>query len=115
MVLWGTMVSILRVAGLVALSTGAWAQVGAIEGVVKYANGAIAKSAVIQVEREDVKSERKSSKTDKNGHYLCNDLAIGIYKLNLTLGGRVVESVDHVRTHPGGSTRINLVIKMPVP
>ena len=108
-----SMLAILRLMAGLAVATGAWAQLGAIGGGVKYSNGAIAKGAVIQIEREDVKGEHKSSKTDKNGRYLCSGLPIGMYRLILTLGGRAVDSADHVNTHPGVTTPINFVIKIP--
>jgi len=106
------MQAMLRLLGVLVLTTGAWAQMGAIGGVVKYSNGAIAKGVVVQVEREDVRGEQKSAKTDKNGRYLISGLPIGVYRLILTLGARVVDSADHVQTHPGATTPINFVIKI---
>jgi hypothetical protein len=104
---------ILRLCSVFALTASAWAQVGAIEGVVKWANGALAKGAVIQIEREDTKIAFKSCKTDKNGRYSCPGLPVAVYRLSLIVNGHVVDSVDHVRTHPGNPTPINFVIKMP--
>jgi len=99
--------------GTFVLTAGAWAQMGAIGGAVKYSNGAVAKGAVVEVEREDVKGEHKSAKTDKHGRYLLGGLPIGVYRLVLSLGTRVVDSADHVQTHPGTTTPINFVIKIP--
>lgn len=105
--------AILRVFGVAALSLSAWAQSSAMEGVVKYSNGAIAKGVTIQIEREDFKGVFKSVKTDKNGHYVCSGLPVATYHLSLIVGGHTVDSVDHVKTHPGGATPINFVIKIP--
>jgi Carboxypeptidase regulatory-like domain len=107
------MFAILRFWGVAALATSAWAQVGGIEGVVKYSNGALAKGAVVRVEPEDTKGVSKSCKTDKNAHYVCNGLPVAVYKLRVFMSGRLVDSVDHVRTHPGTNTPINFAIKIP--
>lgn len=103
----------LRFFAVLVLSTCALAQTGSIGGVVKYSNGAIAKGAVIQIEREDVRGESKTAKTDKRGHYQVNDLHPGPYRVVLTMGGHPADSADHVNVHSGATTPINLLIKIP--
>ena len=66
------------------LSTGAsWAQITAIEGDVKGADGQMVKNAQILIEREDMKGTYKGAKTDKKGHYIYNGLPIGRYTVSV--------------------------------
>src|ERR1700692_3360836 len=81
------------------LSTGAsWAQITAIEGDVKGADGQMVKNATILIEREDMKGTYKGAKTDKKGHYIYNGLPIGLYKVSVLIDNQVRDTVDNVKT-----------------
>jgi hypothetical protein len=91
----------------------ACAQTASIQGQVKYSNGAVAKDVIVQIDREDHKGAARSFKTNKHGQYSCTGLPEASYHLSLIVGEHVVDTVDHVQTHLGKPTSINLVIKIP--
>ena len=76
---------------LVLFSGGAWAQISAIEGDVKAADGSAVKGASILIERKDMKGTYKGAKTDKKGHYIYNGLPLGTYKVSLLIDNNQVE------------------------
>jgi len=95
-----------------ALFTGsAWAQISAVEGDVKGADGAAVVKAEILIERKDMKGTYKGAKTDKKGHYIYNGLPLGTYKISVLMNGKVADSVDNVRTKLGDPTAINFDLK----
>ena len=71
--------------GLLFSTGGAWAQISAIEGDVKGADGQPMKGASILIERQDMKGTYKGAKTDKKGHYIYNGLPLGKYKVSLII------------------------------
>lgn len=77
------------------------AQISAVEGDVKGADGQPIKGAEILIERKDMKGTYKGAKSDKKGHYIYNGLPLGSYKVSVVIGGEVKDSVDNVRTHLG--------------
>src|ERR1051326_3640812 len=90
------------------LFTGAaFAQITAIEGDVKGADGQPVKGASILIEREDMKGTYKGAKTDKKGHYIYNGLPIGNYTVSVVIDGKTADSVSKVRTKLGDPTPIN--------
>jgi len=90
------------------LFTGAaFAQITAIEGDVKGADGQPVKGAQILIEREDMKGTYKGAKTDKKGHYIYNGLPIGTYTVSVIVDGKTADSVNKVRTKLGDPTPIN--------
>src|SRR5215471_18840860 len=90
------------------LSTGAsWAQITAIEGDVKGADGEMVKNAQILIEREDMKGTYKGAKTDKKGHYIYNGLPIGTYTVSVMVDNQKKDQMQHVRTKLGDPVPVN--------
>jgi tetratricopeptide (TPR) repeat protein len=90
------------------LSTGAsWAQITAIEGDVKGANGQMVNNAQILIEREDMKGTYKGAKTDKKGHYIYNGLPIGTYTVSVMVDNQKKDQMQHVRTKLGDPVPVN--------
>jgi len=94
------------------LSTGAsWAQITAIEGDVKGADGEMVKNAQILIEREDMKGTYKGAKTDKKGHYIYNGLPIGRYTVSIMVDNQKKDQVQHVQTKLGDPVPVNFDLK----
>jgi tetratricopeptide (TPR) repeat protein len=94
------------------LSAGAsWAQITAIEGDVKGADGEMVKNAQILIEREDMKGTYKGAKTDKKGHYIYNGLPIGRYTVSVLIDNQKRDSVQHVQTKLGDPIPVNFDLK----
>ena len=90
------------------LSTGgAWAQITAIEGDVKGADGQMVRNAQILIEREDMKGTYKGAKTDKKGHYIYNGLPIGRYTVSVLVENQKKDQVQHVQTKLGDPIPVN--------
>ena len=100
----------LATAGLLYLSAAAFAQITAIEGVVKGADGAPVKDALIQIDRTDIKGHYKV-KTDKKGHYIYNGLPMGTYDISVQIDNKEADRVKNVRTSPGDPQPINFDLK----
>jgi tetratricopeptide (TPR) repeat protein len=95
-----------------ALFAGAgWAQITAIEGDVKGADGQAVKGAEILIERKDMKGTYKGAKTDKKGHYIYNGLPIGTYVVSVSIEGQKKDQVDNVRTRMGDPTNVSFDLK----
>jgi len=95
-----------------ALFAGAsWAQISAIEGDVKGADGQMVKGAQILIEREDMKGSYKGAKTDKKGHYIYNGLPLGTYTISVIVDGDTKDKVQHVRTSLGDPQQVNFDLK----
>ena len=90
----------LATAGLLVLAFTSLAQVTAIEGDVKGTDGQPLKSAVVNIERTDIKGHY-TVKTDKKGHYIYTGLPMGTYNVTLVVDGKEADSVKGVRTTPG--------------
>ena len=90
------------------ISTGAsWAQITAIEGDVKGADGQMVKNAQILIEREDMKGSYKGAKTDKKGHYIYNGLPIGRYTVSVLVDNQKKDQMQHVQTKMGDPVPVN--------
>jgi tetratricopeptide (TPR) repeat protein len=105
-----------RTSGLLAItillfSGAAFAQISAIEGDVKGADGQPVKGAQILIEREDMKGTYKGAKTDKKGHYIYNGLPLGTYKVSVVVDGKTQDFVEHVRTRLGDPTEVPFDLK----
>lgn len=87
-------------AGLLFLAFTSFAQITAIEGVVKSADGKPIQGAWIMIVRTDIKGNYKV-KTDKKGHYIYNGLPMGTYDLACQVDGKDVDKTTGVKTHPG--------------
>ena len=97
-------------AGLLVLAFTSLAQVTAIEGDVKGADGQPLVKAQINIERQDIKGHYPV-KTDKKGHYIYTGLPIGKYDVILVVDGKEVDSVKGVKTSPGDPIREDFNLK----
>ncbi|HKX00403.1 MAG TPA: carboxypeptidase regulatory-like domain-containing protein [Bryobacteraceae bacterium] len=96
----------LSAAGLLVLTSAAFAQVSSIEGDVKGDDGSPLKGALVKIDRKDIKGHYQV-KSDKKGHYFHTGLPLGTYRLTLEVDGKDVDNVDNVRTKLGDSTVID--------
>ena len=82
----GFILSALALAGFALLPASGAVAAGtpALEGIVKDSTGRPIKGADVRIE---AKRFSKVVKTEANGHYLCDGLAVGIYKVTLVVGG----------------------------
>lgn len=87
-------------AGLLFVAITSFAQITAVEGVVKGPDGKPLPGAVIQFVRLDIKGSYKV-KTDKKGHYIYNGLPMGTFNLSCEVDGKEVDKVSNVKTRPG--------------
>jgi tetratricopeptide (TPR) repeat protein len=87
-------------AGLMFVALTSFAQITAVEGVVKGPDGKPLQGAVIQFVRLDIKGSYKV-KTDKKGHYIYNGLPMGTFNLSCEVDGKEVDKVSNVKTRPG--------------
>jgi tetratricopeptide (TPR) repeat protein len=101
---------VLASAGLLVLAFTSLAQVTAIEGDVKGADGQPLQKAVIDIVRTDIKGHYPT-KTDKKGHYIYTGLPIGTYNVTLIIDGKEADSVKGVKTHPGDPIRNDFNMK----
>jgi tetratricopeptide (TPR) repeat protein len=97
-------------AGTLILAFTSFAQITAIEGVVKDADGQPVKGAVIQITRTDIKGTYKVN-TDKKGHYIYNGLPMGTYNLACVVDGKEVDKMNNVKTRPGDPMPIDFDLK----
>jgi tetratricopeptide (TPR) repeat protein len=87
----------------------AMAQISALEGLVKGADGAPLIGAVIRIDRMDI-SGRYQAKTSKNGHYFYNGLPLGTYRVTCNVDGKDVDTVE-VRTQLGDPISVNFDLR----
>ena len=90
--------------GSLLLIFNAWAGTPALEGVVKDPTGHPIKGADVRIE---AKNFSQIVKTDANGHYVCNGLGVGTYKVTLVFKGQVRGSLD-AKTQAGKASQLNL-------
>jgi tetratricopeptide (TPR) repeat protein len=81
------------------VATTAWAQTTTLEGDVKDENGQPMKKngATIVLNRTDIKGTYKVS-TDKRGHWLYTGLPYGVYDVECTVDGKMVDKVNGVHS-----------------
>src|ERR1700677_3189157 len=90
----------------------AWAQISAIEGDVKGADGQPLKGAVIVIERQDMKGTYKGAKTDKKGHYIYNGLPFpGTYTVSILVDGHKKDETKNVKTQLGDPVEVPFDLK----
>jgi tetratricopeptide (TPR) repeat protein len=90
----------------------AWAQIAAIEGDVKGADGQMVKGAQILIERQDMKGTYKGAKTDKKGHYIYNGLPFpGTYTVSVMVDGQKMDQTAGVRTQLGDPVNVSFDLK----
>src|SRR6266853_1265895 len=77
---------ILSLVGVLLVTFSVFAGTSVLEGVVKDATGRPIKGADVRIE---AKNFSKILKTDANGHYVTDGLAVGTYKVTLVINGQV--------------------------
>src|SRR5712671_4571112 len=93
----------------------AWAQVSAIEGDVKGADGTPMKGVSILIERKDMKGTFKGAKTDKKGHYIYNGLPVGgTFTVSVFVDGQKRDSAAHQKVRLGDPLPVNFDLKAAV-
>jgi hypothetical protein len=75
-----------------------------LEGLVKDPTGRPIKGADVRIEAKNLS---KIVKTDANGHYTCNGLGVGIYKVTLVVSGQVKASIANAKTQAGKPVQLN--------
>jgi tetratricopeptide (TPR) repeat protein len=95
---------------LLLASLPAFAQVTAVEGIVKDETGKPVVGAIVNFERTDIKGHYQV-KTDKKGHYGHYGLPIGKYNITVTIDGKVRDSIGNFPTHPGDAQQQNFDLK----
>ena len=75
-----------------------------LEGVVKDATGCPIKGANVRIEAEKFS---KILKTDANGHYVTDGLAVGTYKVMLVINGQVKALILDTETQSDKPTQLD--------
>ena len=94
---------VLSFAGLLFVTVTVWAGTS-VEGVVKDPSERPVKGANVRIE---AKNFSKIVKTDGRGHYICDGLEVGAYKVTLLVNGQVKASILDVKTQLNKGTRLN--------
>jgi tetratricopeptide (TPR) repeat protein len=92
--------------GLFLFSLVGLAQTSALEGNVKGEDGKPLQGALVKIERKDIKGNYQV-KTDRKGHYFHAGLPLGVYRVTLEVGGKVMDTADNVRTRLGDPMAIH--------
>ena len=95
---------ILSLIGVLFVAFNVSAGTSVLEGVVKDANGRPIKGADVRIE---AKKFSKILRTDANGHYVTDGLAVGTYKVTLVVNGQVKASIRDAKTQVGKPTQLN--------
>jgi Carboxypeptidase regulatory-like domain len=75
-----------------------------VEGVVKDPTGGPIKAADVRIEANNFS---KIVRTDARGHYVCDGLGAGTYKVTLVVNGQVKASILDAKTQAGKGTQLN--------
>lgn len=78
-----------------------------VEGVVKDPTGGPIKAADVRIEAQNLS---KVVRTDATGHYICDGLGVGSYKVTLLVNGQVKASILDAETQAGKATRLNFTL-----
>jgi 5-hydroxyisourate hydrolase-like protein (transthyretin family) len=97
--------------GLVLCVASVWAAAAVIQGTVKDANGRPIKGADVRIETKDGSKLFNTVKTDANGRYVSNGLAVGVYRVTLVVNGAVKGSITDTKTKAGQPTQLNFDLK----
>jgi hypothetical protein len=90
--------------GLLLATFSVWAGTSTLEGIVRDPTGRPVKGADVRIE---AKNFAKIVKTDANGHYTSDGLAVGTYKVSLVVNGSVKASILNAKTQSGKPTQLN--------
>jgi len=96
--------------GFLLCAATAWAG-PAIQGVVKDAKGQAIKGADVRIESKDGSKLFKTVKTDANGRYVSDGLAVGVYRVTLAVNGAVKASITNTKTKADQPTQLNFDLK----
>ncbi|HYW43941.1 MAG TPA: carboxypeptidase regulatory-like domain-containing protein [Bryobacteraceae bacterium] len=88
------------------------AQLAAIEGDVKGADGKAIINATVKFGRQDA-NRTYQSKTDKKGHYFYSGLPPGFYAVIVQVDGKDIAGVSGIRTQPGDPLLVNFDLRNP--
>jgi hypothetical protein len=94
---------VLSFVGSLFVAVTVWANTS-VEGVVKDPGERPIKAADVRIE---AKNFAKVVKTDGNGHYICDGLAVGAYKVTLLVNGQVKATILDAKTQAGKATQLN--------
>src|SRR6516225_2057978 len=95
---------ILSLVGVLLVTLSVFAGTSVIEGVVKDTTGRPIKGANVRIEARNFS---KSFKTDANGHYVTDGLAVGTYKVMLVINGQVKALILDAKTQLNKPTQLN--------
>src|SRR5215469_3864591 len=95
---------ILSFVGLFLMTFSVWAGTSSLQGIVKDPTGRPIKGADVRIE---AKNFAKVVKTDANGHYVSDGLAVGAYRVTLVVNGTVKASILNAKTQVGKPTQLN--------
>ena len=95
---------ILSLIGVLFVAFSVSAGTSVLQGVVKDATGRPIKGADVRIE---AKNFSKILKTDANGHYVTEGLAVGTYKVTLIINGQIEASIRVAKTQVNKSTQVN--------
>src|ERR1017187_7635847 len=99
-------------AGLLLLAFTAFAQITTMEGTVKGRDGNPVQGAVIQIERNDIKTKKPYEvKTDKKGHYLYNGLPLGTFTVSCIVDGKEMDKVNNIHTTTSANKLVDFDLK----
>jgi len=98
-------------AGLLCLAFTSLAQVTAVEGTVKGADGKPVVAAVVKLHRTDMKWDSQT-KTDKKGHYFHTGLPLSAtFTISVEVDGKPVDSISNVKPRPGDPEKVDFDLK----
>jgi hypothetical protein len=97
---------ILSLVGLLLITFSAAAGTS-VEGVVKDRTGRPIQAADVRIE---AKNFSKVVRTDTSGHYICDGLGVGTYKVTLVVNGQVKASILDAETQAGKATQLNFTL-----
>src|SRR5437899_4943772 len=95
---------ILSFVGLSLVTFTGWAGTSILEGLVKDPAGHPIKGADVRIE---AKNFSKIVKTDANGHYTCDGLGVGTYKLTHETSGQETLTNGNSKTQLGKTAQLN--------
>jgi hypothetical protein len=96
---------------LLLITSIAWAGTPSIQGTVKDVNGHPIKGAEVKIEAKTGKATVIVLKTDANGHYVANGLAIGNYNVTLTINGAVKANILNAMTRMDKPTELSFDLR----
>lgn len=99
-------------AGLLLMAFPSFAQITTMEGDVTGLDGKPVQGAVIQIERNDIKTKKPYEvKTDKKGHYLYNGLPLGTFTVACIVDGKEMDKVNNVHTTTSANKIVSFDLK----